>query len=98
MSEDHPKAPGPDTVVINFDVAEGFDEEVDRDLIDHVVRRALAITGERGTFEVSIVVTDDAEVHQLNQSYRGVDAPTDVLSFSQLEGQPDADSAFPTLP
>ena len=35
--------------------------------------------------EVSIVFTDDREIHDLNRSYRGKDKPTDVLSFSQLE-------------
>ena len=31
--------------------------------------------------EVSVVVTDDDTVRQLNQRFRGVDAATDVLSF-----------------
>ena len=30
---------------------------------------------------VSVVVTDDATVQDLNREYRGIDAPTDVLSF-----------------
>ncbi len=30
---------------------------------------------------VSVVITDDDEIQQMNRQYRGVDAPTDVLSF-----------------
>ncbi len=36
--------------------------------------------------EISILLTDDDEIHSLNQTYRGIDRPTDVLSFSQSEG------------
>lgn len=31
--------------------------------------------------DVSVLLSDDAEVQALNRTYRGVDAPTDVLSF-----------------
>lgn len=41
---------------------------------------------------VTLVVTDNDTVQQLNADYRGVDAPTDVLSF---ENTPDPD--FPQL-
>lgn len=36
--------------------------------------------------ELSLVLTDDATIQGLNRDYRGVDAPTDVLSFAQREG------------
>ena len=36
--------------------------------------------------ELSILITDDEEIHALNREYRYVDSPTDVLSFSQIEG------------
>ncbi len=39
-----------------------------------------------GACSLSIVLTDDEEIHGLNRDFRGKDKPTDVLSFSQLEG------------
>ena len=41
----------------------------------------------RSDAELSILVTDDEEIRSLNRSYRNVDLPTDVLSFSQVEGE-----------
>lgn len=35
--------------------------------------------------EISVRLTNDAEVHQLNNAYRGKDKPTNVLSFPQME-------------
>ena len=37
--------------------------------------------------EVSVLLTDDIDMRQLNREYRGVDAPTDVLAFSMREGE-----------
>ena len=36
--------------------------------------------------ELSLVICDDAFIHPLNRDYRGKDRSTDVLSFSQREG------------
>ena len=36
-------------------------------------------------WELSIVICDDIFIKILNKEYRGIDEPTDVLSFSQLE-------------
>jgi probable rRNA maturation factor len=33
------------------------------------------------------MLVDDAAIRELNKQYRGVDAPTDVLAFPQLEGE-----------
>jgi len=41
----------------------------------------------RSEAELSILITDDEEICSLNRIYRAVDRPTDVLSFSQLEGE-----------
>ena len=37
--------------------------------------------------ELSILLTSDEEIQALNSQYRNRDKPTDVLSFSQLEGE-----------
>ncbi|MHB8128536.1 MAG: rRNA maturation RNase YbeY [Mobilitalea sp.] len=35
--------------------------------------------------EVSILLTDDDQIQQINQEFRNIDAPTDVLSFPSIE-------------
>lgn len=37
-------------------------------------------------WELSVLLCDDRVIRELNRRYRGVDAATDVLSFSQREG------------
>ncbi|MFC4599361.1 rRNA maturation RNase YbeY [Cohnella hongkongensis] len=42
---------------------------------------------------VTLTLTDDEGIRELNRQYRGLDKPTDVLSFSLLEGE-EADIRF----
>lgn len=37
--------------------------------------------------EISVLLTDDADIKHLNRDYRGIDAPTDVLAFAMREGE-----------
>jgi len=37
--------------------------------------------------ELSLVIMDDAGIQELNSTYRGMDKPTNVLSFSMQEGE-----------
>jgi probable rRNA maturation factor len=37
--------------------------------------------------ELSITIVDDEQISRLNRDYRGLEGPTDVLSFSLLEGE-----------
>ena len=50
---------------------------------------ALAALGQPSDAELDIAITGDTEVQDLNRTYRGLDAPTDVLSF------PYTDAATP---
>ncbi len=44
--------------------------------------------------ELTLVLTDDAQVHELNLNYRQVDAATDVLSFPAGETDPDTGNLY----
>jgi probable rRNA maturation factor len=62
--------------------------------LGELLRRSVAATlarHGRDQAEVSVYLTDDGEIHALNRTYRGVDGPTDVLSF------PLADELVPDL-
>jgi probable rRNA maturation factor len=40
-----------------------------------------------GAAELSIALTDDREIHELNRVFRRRDRPTDVLAFAMREGE-----------
>ena len=55
-----------------------------------IAERISALVGEHpDDVEWSLTFVDDAAIQTFNQEYRGYDRPTDVLSFSQLEGDED---------
>lgn len=41
--------------------------------------------------EVNVLLTDDAGIREINQAYRQIDAPTDVLSFPMVEYETESD-------
>lgn len=56
-------------------------------LMERVVAEALKGREFPGEPEVSLLLVDDEKMAELNRRYRGVDGPTDVLSFPMLEGE-----------
>ena len=44
--------------------------------------------------DITIVLTDDRQLHELNLDYLGVDAPTDVLSFPASETDPETGATY----
>lgn len=52
-----------------------------------VARTAAAEGGCEGRAELGLTLTDDERVRALNRDYRGLDRPTDVLSFALEEGE-----------
>jgi probable rRNA maturation factor len=57
-------------------------------------QRALELVHPEGKAELSLVLTDDAQLQELNREFREVDAPTDVLSFPLNEVDPDSGNLY----
>lgn len=73
------------------------EDELEQTLIQ-VIEGALVEEGVAQEAEVSLVFVDDGYIAMLNRQYRGIDGPTDVLSFAMLEGeQVPGDEAEPML-
>ncbi len=90
-------------IIISADVP-GVDEGL-RSFLRRVIRTALDAEGVDVPCEVNVLVTGDAGIHQVNLDMRGVDAPTDVLSFPMFALAPgdkpseeDADPATGLVP
>ena len=64
------------TICFPFDI-----EEVARLVID----AALDIVQCPYEAEINLLLTHDDEIHEMNREHRGIDRPTDVLSFPMLE-------------
>lgn len=58
--------------------------------LENLLNKAMNIVAKKeklsANTEVDITIVTDEEIHALNRDYRGVDRPTDVLSFALDEG------------
>ncbi len=59
----------------------GFDIE---ELANSVADTVLKMEGCAADLEVGLTITDSEGIHELNKEFRGIDAPTDVLSFPNV--------------
>ena len=56
-------------------------------IIESVCQEGAYIYGLDEDVELSVVLCDNAYIHELNKTYRNIDHPTDVLSFALNEGE-----------
>ena len=70
---------------VDVQTAPRFAGEVDEEMLRRVTAEALRHEGIEGEIALSVVITDDGAVRELNREFRDVDAPTDVLAFGTGE-------------
>jgi probable rRNA maturation factor len=85
-------------IEVDIQIDERFENDVDTALIERAVAATLLAGQVAGPIEVGVLVTGDAALRRLNRDYRGVDAPTDVLSFADDEPPSAAHPAFVRAP
>lgn len=73
---------------INNQLAEPLDPAWE-ELLRNLLAEAARLEGVPEEAEVSLTLVDDAQMRQLNRTYRGVDSSTDVLSFALQEKLPE---------
>lgn len=61
------------------------DFNLDEELIKTVAAAALSIENIKEDAEISFTLTDNKTIHYLNKKHRGIDRPTDVLSFPLID-------------
>jgi len=69
--------------MIDIQVEPEFEGVVDTEKISSVVQSVLEGENLAQPVEVSLVFTSNDAIQKLNATYRGINAPTDVLSFPQ---------------
>ena len=59
-----------------------FQERIDKRWLRRLVKESLRAHSLEAQVELSLLITDDATVRELNKTYRGKNKTTDVLSFA----------------
>ena len=76
------------TFDVSVQVFEEFEDHVQQAWVIETVVNALKSEAKGSETHVSVVITDDETVKELNRKHRGLDEHTDVLSFSYVyEGE-----------
>ncbi len=81
----HEPQQGPHQLVLDSDV-EGTEDFAE--VLQRVIPAALDAEGVELPCEINVLFTDDAGIHAINLEQRGVDRPTDVLSFPMFDFTP----------
>jgi probable rRNA maturation factor len=84
--------------MINIQIADqielGSDATELSGMLETAALTALKLAGAELAAELTIVLTDDAQIQELNNQFLGLDAPTDVLSFPAGELDLDSDELY----
>lgn len=68
---------------VDNEVSASFDFDIE-EIAKKVSQAVLDSEGCTYEVEISLIITDDEGIHEMNRDFRGIDRPTDVLSFPNV--------------
>lgn len=80
--------------ILEIDVRPEFARSVDPEMIRRLIERVLVNEGVQEDVEISLFIAGDADIRELNARHRGIDQPTDVLSFPLAGGPGEIELEF----
>jgi probable rRNA maturation factor len=80
--------------MIFIEKMDGLAPDISADLVESTALAALKHQSAPAEADLTIVLSDDAQLQELNLQWMGVDAPTDVLSFPSDEIDPESGNRY----
>jgi probable rRNA maturation factor len=80
--------------MIHIQIADGTTYPFDTALLERAVQGALQFTQAAEDAELTVVISTDEQLQQLNREFLGIDAPTDVLAFPADFADPDSQQPY----
>ena len=78
------------TITIDYETSKKLEFDYE-DYIYRVIEKAMDYEACPYEAEINVLITDNEQIRQINAENRGIDAPTDVLSFPMIEYETPAD-------
>ncbi len=92
----NPPTPSPPPANIELQIDPAYQERAPVQRLHQAIAATLR-HGAAENAELTLVIADDTLLAQLNRDYRGIDAPTDVLSFAAHD-ESESQELFVTAP
>jgi probable rRNA maturation factor len=80
--------------MIFIEKIDNLSPDVSEENVEKAIHAALQHQSAPAEVDLTVVLSDDAQLQELNQHWMGVDAPTDVLSFPSAEIDPETGARY----
>lgn len=81
---------------MEYELTNLTNEKVNLQLLDKVVCKVSELLNVNNSF-VSVVLTDNKHIHEINKTYRSIDRETDVISFAFMDNDENIKSDITDL-